>query len=66
MQEFSSESEQFVHFYPPVKLLHKFIQGETVEIMLWFEEKLREADTVFISCDKEHRKGEGHFPEILS
>ena len=37
-----------------------------MEIIIWSKEQLKEADNVFISCDKRHRKGAGHFPKIIS
>ncbi len=51
---------------PSAKTLNSFIVDGSVDSILWLEEQFRDADTVFISCDKGNRKGIDHFPKVIS
>jgi hypothetical protein len=48
------------------KTLNSFIVDRSVDSMIWLEEQFRNADAVFLSCDKENGKGIDHFPTIFS
>jgi hypothetical protein len=51
---------------PSAKTLNSFIVGGSVDSVLWLEEQVRDADAVFISCDKGIRKGIDPFPKVIS
>jgi hypothetical protein len=50
---------------PSAKTLNSFIADGSVDSILWLEEQSRDADTVFISCDKGNRKRIDHFPKVI-
>jgi hypothetical protein len=50
---------------PSAKTLNSFIVDGSVDSILWLEEQFRDADAVFISCDKGNKKGIDHFPKVI-
>jgi hypothetical protein len=51
---------------PSAKTLNSFIVDGSIDSILWLEEQFRDADAVFIACDKGNRKGIDHFPKVIS
>jgi hypothetical protein len=51
---------------PSAKTLNSFIVDGSIDSILWLEDQFRDADAVFISCDKGSRKGIDHFPKVIS
>jgi hypothetical protein len=51
---------------PSAKTLNSFIVDGSVDSILWLEEQFRDADAVFIACNKGNRKGIDHFPKVIS
>jgi hypothetical protein len=50
---------------PSAKTLNSFIVDGSIYSVLWLEQS-RDADAVFIACDKGNRKGIDHSPKVLS
>jgi hypothetical protein len=52
---------------PSAKTLSSFIVDGSIYSILWLvEDQFRDADTVFISCNKGSRKGIDHYPRVIS
>ena len=57
---------KFIGIPPPKANRQNDVYEEIVDILLWTWKYLGKGNYIGINCDKGHRKGDGHFPKIVS